>query len=226
MSKNEPETGGSTPPPATPYGAPTAPGLPPESAPASKKPIFKRWWFWALAIVAVIIVITVVNSGGGSDKPSGGTTPTAAPTAGETSAPAEPEETLPGIGDKVVIEGLEITVTSIETGRDSVGSGGLSEKAQGAFTLLGVSITNVGTTAETVISSSFIVLDDAAREFESSLTASLYLGGSGFAFEKINPGNTASGILVFDLPKGTDPKTLRFTPGFFGPSVEIDLTKK
>lgn len=228
MSQNEPIQ-----PPAVPYGAPAAPAAPPQYGgpsqygrpPEKKKPLLARWWFWAIVVVAAIIVIG--SASGGNDaggQPAGdddvaqeqvadeGTASEAAEEAEEE--PAEPEPH--GIGDTVVLAGFEITVTSIETGVSSVGDQYLSEDAQGAFVLLGIEVTNTGASAETVLSSSFIVRDADDREFDASSTASIYLGDSGFSFEEINPGNTASGILAFDLPEGTAPQTLEFSPGWFG----------
>lgn len=207
-------------PPAAPYGAPTAPELPTQSESApKKKSILARWWFWVIVVVALFVVIGAINGAGGSGEPAGGGAPqqdASQEPAEEDATEEEAEESLPGVGDTVVVDGFEITVTSVEGGVASVGNEYLSEDAQGEFTLVSVEVTNTGNSAETVLSSSFTVLDADAREFDASSTASIYLGDEGFAFEQINPGNTASGILAFDLPAGTDAQTLEFAPGFFG----------
>ncbi|UWF77543.1 MULTISPECIES: DUF4352 domain-containing protein [Microbacterium] len=218
-------------PPAAPYGAPAAPVPPP--APERKRSVLTRWWFWVIAGVVVLGVVGAV-AGGGDRSPESASAPAAekqaedqpAEGAAEDQPAEEPAETpMPGIGEKVVMDGFEITVTSIETGVPSVGGEYASEQAQGAFTLLHIDVTNTGTAAETIISSSFTVRDAEGREFEAHPTASLYLQDTGFAFEQINPGNTASGIVVFDLPAGTAPHTLEFQPGMFGgKSVTIALT--
>ncbi len=234
MTNHEPA--GGTQPPASPYGAPTAPALPPQDAAApKKKSILKRWWFWLIIVIVVIGLINAVNGGGDAEEPAGGGTAQEPSTSGDEDAHEQepdaeepegttPDQVHPGIGDTVTVGDFEITVTSIETGVASVGGDYLSEDAQGAFTLLNVEVTNIGKSGETVFSSSFTVLDADEREFDAHSTASLYLGDSGFMFEQINPGNTAKGILVFDLPVDVVPEVLEFSPGFFGSGVTIDLT--
>lgn len=240
MSHNEPASVEGAQPPASPYGAPTAPApAPQDSAAPKKKSILTRWWFWLIVVVVVIGIIGALSGAGDAEEPADGGTVQEPATAGddadaqEAEEPAveEPEqeeqaaseEARPGIGDTVTVGDFEVTVTSIESGVASVGSDFLSEDAQGAFTLLNVEVTNIGSSAETIFSSSFTVLDAAEREFDANSTASIYLGDSGFMFEQINPGNTARGILVFDLPADTVAETLEFSPGFFGSGTKIDL---
>jgi hypothetical protein len=146
-----------------------------------------------------------------------------APVADDEAAEDAPvEEPAPaGLGDTVVVDDFEITVTSVETGVPSVGNEYVSEEAQGAFTLLSIDVTNTGNSAETVISSGFTVRDPDGREFEASATASIYLEETGFVFEQVNPGNTASGVIVFDLPADIAPQTLEFQPGLFGGETAV-----
>lgn len=211
-------------PPSAPYGAPTTAVAPHGEHPPKKKSLLSRWWFWAIIAVALIVVVSAINAGGGStEQPVD--EGTSQPPAPEEEPEDVPEETAPGIGDTVTTDGFEITVVSVETGVASVGNEFLNEDAQGAFTLVSVTVKNTGNSAETVFSASFTLRDAQAREFDASSTASVYLGDTGFAFEKINPGNTASGILVFDLPAGVSPQALEFSANLFGrDSVLIDLS--
>jgi hypothetical protein len=154
------------------------------------------------------------------------------PQATEPPAPARPTtgqgpKTTADTGDDLLEpkrDGqFEFVVRSIKCGRSTVGSGGLSQKAQGQYCLVAVKVENIGDEARTFASSSQYLFDERGRKFETD-DATLYLEDAGKAFlENINPGNSVNGTLVYDVPKTFQPAKLELHDSAFSGGVEVEL---
>ena len=120
---------------------------------------------------------------------------------------------------------FEFTVTSVECGKPSVGTNQyLTKQAQGQFCLVNVTVKNIANEAQTFDSSSQYVYDAANAKFSSDGTASLYANPEGSTFlNQINPGNSVSGILVFDLPKDKTPTMAELHDSSFSGGVKVNL---
>lgn len=125
-----------------------------------------------------------------------------------------------GIGDPVTADEVEITVTDVERGVGSVGSGGFGADAQGEFVIVDITVKNNGTEEITLTSLDFTLVGDGV-EYSTSDDA-LYEDGA-LSIESINPGNSYSGKLVFDVPEGASIFTLEMTPGWFGDTAEVQV---
>lgn len=200
-----------------------------------KKPIYKRWWFIALVVIVGIAILA--NLGGGD---GGEAAPTAPAPAGETKSAnadenkAEPSEeaetqepapaTTAGIGDSVTSGDLSLVVKSVAEPTMRLGDSNFGTDAQGEFIVVELEITNDGNQAENFHSGQ-VVLKSGEREFEPDGTAALYLPqNSAMLFDKINPGNTLKGAVVFDLPAGTPLETLEFRGSLFGQPAVVALS--
>lgn len=74
----------------------------------ARKPIFKRWWFWA--IVVVVAIILIANSG--KDKEATGDHG-AGQSAGDESSPTPGEQrTITKAGDSIITKNFVVTVES------------------------------------------------------------------------------------------------------------------
>ncbi len=106
--------------------------------------------------------------------------------------------TAAGIGDKVRDGKFEFVVTKISHAK-SVGdtSVGLGDTAQGRYTILHITVTNIGSEAQTLDDSSQYFYDAAERKFSASSEADIDLAGANGQnstwLEDINPGNTVHG---------------------------------
>lgn len=95
-----------------------------------KKPIIKRWWFWALIVFALIIALS--SRAGETSAPAETARTTAQPTPTPTAEPTPeptPEHTpapVYAIGDTVTIHDLEFTVNSFTFSRSAGGLGNLN----------------------------------------------------------------------------------------------------
>lgn len=141
----------------------------------------------ALVVIIVIIVVTV-SAGSGSGKP-----PAPGSAAGK-------------IGSKVRDGKFQFTITRVTHARKLGDTAdGLGAKAQGRFTVLHVTVTNIGDQAQTLDDSAQNVLDARGRQFSASTTADIYGNGGnggGVFLEQVNPGDSVHGRIYFDLPAG------------------------
>lgn len=197
-----------------------------QPAPPKKKPFYTRWWFIVLAVIVIAGVAASLsgNKSGDDDVADpAGTSTAGASTPSEGKEP-EKEPATPGIGDAVTSGDLSLTVVSVDPPVAELGSSALSTKAQGEFIVVALSVTNTGNKAASFYSGQ-VLLRVGEKEFEPDSTAPLYLAeNSAMLFEEINPGNTLSGKVVFDVPKGTKVETLEFKGELFGSPVVVRIS--
>jgi hypothetical protein len=208
-----------------------------------KKPLLKRWWFWVLAVLALFIAIGIAGGGGDDSATDTSASDQAADAQPADEAPADEDaaeedtadeaaddsaEDAPaayGLGDAVPTGDWEITVADVETGVSEVGDQYLNSTAQGQYILVDVEVKNTGSEPSYFFEDNVKLLDDAGNTYATDSEASLYTTESGdvFLLEEINPGNTASGVLVFDVPADASPNVLEFQGGIFDTPAEVAL---
>lgn len=218
-------------------GYPAMQGMPPAPAPKKRNWFMRHKILTAILAILALIVVGSALGGGKRDQPpaAGGSAPAA------TSAPAEQQSgsggqqeqgqpqsqpssaSLPGIGTAVSSGDLSFTVTKVETGVASVGSSSIGHSAQGQYVLVHVSVANTGKKSETLSASQQLLVDTQGRQHETDSTASMYLGEDSLIFEEINPGNTATGILIYDIPADAVVDKAIFQAGLFGGKAEVSL---
>lgn len=174
------------------------------------------------AVVLLIIVISVASGGGGTPSPS-------APPA-QQAAKATPAKTI-GVGSKARDGKFEFTVTSVSQ-QKSVGdtSYGGGQTAQGEYTILHVTVTNISDAPQTLSDTDQYVFDGRSRKFNADSQADIQIGGlqssNNVLFQDINPGNTVSGQLAFDLPHGSTAARAELHDSPFSGGVAVSLTSK
>ncbi|WP_338811645.1 DUF4352 domain-containing protein [Dermacoccus nishinomiyaensis] len=99
----------------------------------------------------------------------------------------------------------------------------MNKKAQGSYTLVHVTVKNVGTEAETMMADGPKAYDANGVGYEATLDGAIYIEGNDTLYTEINPGNTLKGILVFDAPKGTKLTKVRLHDSMFSNGVEASL---
>jgi hypothetical protein len=151
--------------------------------------------------VVLIIIVSVASNHGGSASPAA-----AAGTGGQAQADTA-QQGAAHIGTAVRDGKFQFTVTSV-TRAKSVGdtSDGLGDTAQGEYTILHVTVTNISGQPQTLDDSSQYVYDASGRKYNVSTSADLDLnsgtGSDSVFFNNVNPGNTVRGELAFGLPAG------------------------
>ncbi|WP_232050293.1 DUF4352 domain-containing protein [Actinoplanes sp. OR16] len=184
-------------------------------------------------MLVLIGCIGAIGSGGDSASPANddnvaGTTEQKAEStkAAEKTAKAEEkeEEKAAGIGDAVRDGKFEFTVSKMKCGVDSVGSDLLGQKAQGEYCLIDIKVKNIGKEAQTFIDSAQKAFDAEEVEYSVDSSAAIYANGeSQLLLNEINPGNSAKGKLIFDVPSGTKLTSLELHDSLFSGGVTVKL---
>ncbi|MGR5983482.1 DUF4352 domain-containing protein [Bacillus cereus] len=192
--------------------------------------IFK---FGCLGIIALIVLGAIGAAfGGGDDKEEKASSDPKQ----ETQAPAakeepkkevkkeEPKKELSKEGESSKVK---IAVGSVES-TDSVGGQYLSEKAQGVFKVVEISITNNQKDAITVDANSFKLVDNQDREFKYSTQAQTAFdvgngGKSDFFLKQLNPGLTQTGKIIFDIPADAQGLVLKARGGMMGKEIKLKV---
>jgi Domain of unknown function (DUF4352) len=153
-----------------------------------------------LETLGMVIVIAALVAGTSSPAvtPAG---PAGEPLVSATASGSAATGT-PGIGAKVRDGKFQFTVTSITHARTVGDPSGLSQTAQGEYTILHVTVTNIGSVPQVLDDSAQYVYDARGRQYTADSTADLYIRGNDVFFTTINPGNTVRGEIAFDLPPG------------------------
>ncbi|GAB2662593.1 DUF4352 domain-containing protein [Prescottella soli] len=195
---------------------------PPQPQPQPQPPAQKNWFarhkiLTGLGAVIVAIVAITAVSGGSGDKPSD-----AARAAGATTGTAE-SPTDARIGTPVRDGKFEFVVNGVEAGVPSVGVNEyLTEKAQGQFVLVRMTVRNIGDRAQSFTTSAQKLVDAQDRQYSVDSMATITLD-QGVAFEQVNPGNSVEATIVFDVPPGTVPAVLEVHDSVFSGGESILL---
>lgn len=182
-----------------------------------------------LAIAGIIIgslfTLGIIGMGGGN---KGTTNQSTSNKASTSSAPKANNKTneIAKIGQPVRDGKFEFTVTSFSCGTTSVGDNPyLTKQAQGQFCILNLNIKNIGDKAQSLFSGNQKLLN-GNTQFSADDTATFYnqpSGSSSTWFNDINPGNSVSGSIVFDVPKDVTPTQAELHDSAFSGGVKVDL---
>jgi hypothetical protein len=217
--------------PGPPQGPPYPPGPYPQGpfpqGPQMPPPPRKRrrgclYAFLGVAgglVLLVVIIGIVVAAVSGNNGTSSGTATGSGGTGGSGNS-----EASAGIGSKVRDGKFQFTVTKIAHAT-RVGPRLLGKKAQGRFTILYVTVTNIGSESQTLDDGSQYVFDSKGRKFSADSEADILINGSGNSvfLNDINPGNTVHGKIVFDLPKRDHAVKAELHDSAFSNGVTVSL---
>jgi hypothetical protein len=188
-----------------------------------KSSFFKRHKI--LTVIGVIILLAIIGGAVGGGKKTNTSTSSNGDSGKPNTAKTENKATTAKLNEVARDGKFEFTVASVECGKPSVGTNQyLTKQAQGQFCLVNVTAKNIGSEAQTFDSSSQYLYDAAKSKFSADGTASLYANPQGSTFlNQINPGNSVSGILVFDVPKDKTPITAELHDSPFSGGVKVTL---
>lgn len=200
------------------------------------RPFYQKKRFIVPTALAMIVIISVALNDGTPDTnvaeagaDANGTAPSAPATTEQKSEKKQKKEKkpapLPGIGTPVRSGDFSFTVHAVECGIDTVGDEYFGADAQGQFCLLEVSAENTGSDAVTLMGFDQKLLDAKGREFSNDTEAGIYIEDDSPFLEEINPGNTSTGTLVFDLPEDVEPVQAVLVGGLMDKPVTVDLTQ-
>jgi hypothetical protein len=175
-----------------------------------------------LLFFQLIIFVSLVNGAKNISTTTSSDKSSQSSSSNSGSKPAE----VAKIGQAVRDGKFEFTVTGFSCGQTSVGTNQyLTKQAQGQFCMLNLSIKNIGDQAQSLFSGNQKLLN-GSTQYSADDTATLYAGPSGSTstwFNDINPGNSVSGTIVFDVPKGVTPTQAELHDSAFSGGIKVNL---
>lgn len=173
-----------------------------------------------LGVIIGLIVLANAFGGGKQDKSGTGATVAAAPAAAAPGGGAQPAKT----GVEVRDGKFAFTVTKVETGLSTIGSGYTKSTAQGSYVLVHLTVHNIGTAPQMFSDSSQKLIDAGGRQFGSdSAAAVISLSQEKALLTTINPGNSVTGTLVFDVPTDVKLAAIELHDSPFSGGVKVTV---
>jgi hypothetical protein len=198
--------------------------------------------FWTLVVIGALIVLSVIGSilnppAPPADEAAKTTQPAAASSGSATKgkaaskpaatsqAPAAPAKSGPGLGDEARDGKFAFVVHKIKCGVGAVGTQYVGAKAQGQFCLVSLTVKNIGDEPQTMFSSNQYAFRGDTK-YSVDDTATLYAAKNADSpwIKEINPGNSLTGTLVFDVPKNIKLDKLELHDSAFSGGVSMSLS--
>ncbi len=174
-----------------------------------------------LTVIGIIILLAIIGGVAGGGSKNNNTT--ASKTTGST---ASTVAAMPKINQPANDGKFQFTVTSIKCGQPSVSSpdGYITKTAQGQYCILSVTANNIGDQSQTLDSTSQYLYDSSNKKYSSDSEATIDVSPTDNTFfNAINPGNTVSGTIVFDIPKSVTPITVELHDSALSGGVKVSL---
>ncbi|MBM7458150.1 DUF4352 domain-containing protein [Rhodococcus coprophilus] len=206
---------------------------------APPEPKKRKKWPWIVGAFVALFVVTSVAGGGNEDEPTatasrGADSGNAAPLAespaadsGNAAPPVEPpaaEESSATMNMPVRDGKFEFVVTGVEAGLTSLGDNPfLAEDAQGQFVIVTMTVSNIADEPKGLSPSNQKLIDAQGRSFSPDTAAALNLDSDVTFWDEINPGNTVTMPLVFDMPVDAVPSAIELHDSMFSGGVTVSL---
>lgn len=189
----------------------------------------------ALAVFGVIVIGSAIGNAGGTNtgttNAAGDAGGTVAATDAATQAPPAtkappPKPAAAKVGTEVRDGKFAFTVTKVDTGVDHVGNDQFTrQEPQGQYVLVHVTVKNIGDEAQLFDASSQTLIDAQGRKYDADSGAAILLDDSHSFLNNINPGNSVTGILVYDVPNGLTLASIELHDSPFSGGVTVTLAQ-
>ncbi|WP_067704548.1 DUF4352 domain-containing protein [Nocardia jejuensis] len=174
-----------------------------------------------LIVLAVIVALCGIGSvlTGKDDKGAKGSS-TSAPGDGAAADKAP----SPGLNTPVRDGKFEFVVTQVQSGIKEVGDNQYLQKtAQGSYTIVSITVSNTSNKPYGFSPSDQYLFDDQNRKFSNDAAAGINLQSDTSLYADINPGNTVTAQIVFDLPAGAVPDHIVLHDSMFSGGTTVSL---
>ena len=192
---------------------------------APPEPKKRKKWPWIVGAFVALFVVTSVAGGGDEDEPTA--TASRGADSGNAAPPVEPpaaEESSATMNVPVRDGKFEFVVTGVEAGLTSLGDNPfLAEDAQGQFVIVTMTVTNIADEPKGLSPSNQKLIDAQGRSFSPDTAAALNLDSDVTFWDEINPGNTVTMPLVFDMPVDAVPSAIELHDSMFSGGVTVSL---
>lgn len=183
-------------------------------------------WFRKHKILSIILALVLVGiiaaaAGGSGNKSNNNTSST------NSNSGSSNKATLAKLNEPARDGKFEFTISKVSCGETKVGTNQyLTKTAQGQYCRVSMSVKNIGNQAQGLSSSDQKLVDAQGNEYSADDTATLYAAPEGATstwYNQINPGNSVSGDIIFDIPKGVTPVTAVLHDSSFSGGVKVSL---
>ena len=205
------------------------PGAVPQPTPSRKR----KKWPWVVGTLAALVIVSAIAGGGDSDDtprtasdpaPADAAAPAAPADAAPVVADPQPGPAAPGLHTPVRDGKFEFVVTDVQTGLAQVGDNPyLIEKAQGQFVVVTMTVHNISGEPKGLSPSDQDLYDEAGRTFTANTMAGISLGSDVAVWDQINPGNTVTMQVVFDMPVDAIPAEIELHDSMFSGGTRVAL---
>jgi Domain of unknown function (DUF4352) len=191
----------------------------PQRRPQARAPL-KPLLAVLLACGAVVILFGV-----GAAAERYGSVPTAAPGLSARPAPARaPTRPAPAIGDPVRDGRFEFVVGGVDCSRTTVGREHLKRTAKGRFCVVRLSVRNIADGPKYFLGKAQKAYDATGASYGNDEIAGLYANQNLQAsVQRLTPGRTITGKLVFDVPTTVRLTTLELHDSLLSGGVKVAL---
>ncbi|MBP1160231.1 DUF4352 domain-containing protein [Rhodococcus sp. PvR099] len=204
--------------------------IPPHPAPEPPKKKVKKWP-WVVGAIGAILVVGGLSGGG--DKEAGNPDASyeaapagAQPGAATVEAPSnKPASEAAATMNAPVRDGkFEFVVTDVQTGLSSLGDNQfLAEEAQGQFVIVTMTVQNTADEPKGLSPDNQEMYDTKGRKFTADTSAGLNLDTDVALWDEINPGNTVTMKVVYDMPIDAAPAEIELHDSMFSGGVRVSL---
>jgi len=97
---------------------------------------------------------------------------------------------------------FEFVVQSVKCGITHEGEGPLASQAQGQFCEVHMTVKNLGAQVQLLDANIEHGFDSAGLKYDADERATINANGDPAFLSNIKPGDTVTGVVVFDIPKG------------------------
>lgn len=190
-------------------------------------------WFGrhkVLTVIGGLIVLSIIGAAlGGSNKTNNNQTSSSTNSKAAASTTSSGTAATPKLNQPANDGKFSFTITSFNCGETQVTQPDDSyqtSQAQGQFCSMGLTIKNIGTVAQDFDSGSQYIYDNSGKQYSYSSDGTITANPSASQFpvlETVNPGNSVSGTVVFDIPKGVTPVTANLHDSAASGGVKVSL---
>lgn len=167
-----------------------------------KKPFYRRWWFWVICLIFITTVIGILSDNETTNNNKATAIATQSSKNSDIKNNEAPQRII-SFGEEGDSEGLSLKIVDKEE-RDSIEAmGGYSRYTPedgGKYALVNITLKNNGNESKGTNNGYFKLVKDEKTYTPSTLIVT----GTDerfFTFESLNPGLSASGFIVFEVPK-------------------------
>ncbi|WP_330182152.1 DUF4352 domain-containing protein [Nocardia sp. NBC_01503] len=170
-----------------------------------------------LRTILIILAVIVAVCGIGGALMSKGSSSSSSPG-------TDPNKPLPGLNTPVRDGKFEFVITAVQSGVKTLGDNEFLQKtAQGTYTVVSISITNTSDKPYGFSPSDQYVFDAKNRKFSNDPTAAINLQSDTSLYANLNPGNTITAQVVYDLPADSAPDHMVLHDSMFSGGVTVSL---